>query len=188
MGRNKYIYGLADHALVVRFTTEEGGTWAGAIERLKANGDGVPVPVFVGVEGNPTEGWERLRALGAWPFPAEAFEREGVEALRAPARVIETTPPEVRPTAPATGAPAPTTCYEACLPLILPHLRDEPGTRKLPAIARDLVVTTRQLEEWLKRAVEDGRVVRKKKGRGMVYALPALNGPSSGLFSGEDAA
>ena len=29
MGRNKIIYGLADHAVVVQFTVEKGGTWEG---------------------------------------------------------------------------------------------------------------------------------------------------------------
>ncbi len=36
MARNKYIYCLADAAIVVSCTREKGGTWAGAIEDLKA--------------------------------------------------------------------------------------------------------------------------------------------------------
>ena len=50
MGRNKLIYGLAEFAVVVSSDHQTGGTWAGAVEALKANwcpvlvrdGDGVP--------------------------------------------------------------------------------------------------------------------------------------------------
>lgn len=35
MGRNKYIYALADYALVVSSTFNQGGTWAGATEALE---------------------------------------------------------------------------------------------------------------------------------------------------------
>lgn len=50
MGRNKLIYGLAEFAVVVSSDHQTGGTWAGAVEALKANwcpvlardGEGVP--------------------------------------------------------------------------------------------------------------------------------------------------
>lgn len=51
MGRNKYIYCLADHALVVRSDKGKGGTWAGATENLKKEW----VPLFIKaseVDGN----------------------------------------------------------------------------------------------------------------------------------------
>ena len=43
MGRNRLIYTLADHAIVVASDVEKGGTWAGATEALKAEW----LPVFV---------------------------------------------------------------------------------------------------------------------------------------------
>src|SRR5206468_1140399 len=43
MGRNKIIYGLADFAVVVSSDYQTGGTWAGAVEALKAGW----CPVFV---------------------------------------------------------------------------------------------------------------------------------------------
>jgi predicted Rossmann fold nucleotide-binding protein DprA/Smf involved in DNA uptake len=43
MGRNKIIYGLADFAIIVSSDYQQGGTWAGAIEALKAGW----CPVFV---------------------------------------------------------------------------------------------------------------------------------------------
>ncbi len=43
MQRNRYIYALADYALVVQSDFEKGGTWAGAVENLKEGW----VPLFV---------------------------------------------------------------------------------------------------------------------------------------------
>jgi predicted Rossmann fold nucleotide-binding protein DprA/Smf involved in DNA uptake len=43
MGRNRLIYALADYAIVVASDAEQGGTWAGATEALKAGW----VPLFV---------------------------------------------------------------------------------------------------------------------------------------------
>lgn len=43
MGRNKVIYGLADFAVIVSSDYQQGGTWAGAVEALKAGW----CPVFV---------------------------------------------------------------------------------------------------------------------------------------------
>ena len=36
MARNRYIYCLADTAIVISSTADKGGTWTGAIENLKA--------------------------------------------------------------------------------------------------------------------------------------------------------
>jgi len=66
MGRNKLIYGLAEFAVVVSSDHQTGGTWAGAVEALKANwcpvlvrdGDGVP-------KGN-----KELVKLGATALPS----------------------------------------------------------------------------------------------------------------------
>lgn len=53
MSRNRYIYCLADAAIVISSTTDKGGTWNGAIEDLKASW--VPLwvkPSTVGNSGN----------------------------------------------------------------------------------------------------------------------------------------
>lgn len=73
MGRNKIVYGLATWALVVAATVEKGGTWAGAIETLKAGW----TTLFVRTgEGTP-EGNRALRQKGASPFPSELDEESG---------------------------------------------------------------------------------------------------------------
>jgi len=66
MGRNKYIYALADYALVVSSAYEKGGTWAGAKEALLKMND---VPVFVRMEDAVPEGNRELIKQGAKPFP-----------------------------------------------------------------------------------------------------------------------
>jgi predicted Rossmann fold nucleotide-binding protein DprA/Smf involved in DNA uptake len=72
MGRNKYIYGLADYGLVISSTVEKGGTWAGAVEILRKCPD---LPVFVRIEGDLPEGNQELIKKGARPFPESPWNR-----------------------------------------------------------------------------------------------------------------
>lgn len=65
MGRNRLIYCLADHAIVVASDAETGGTWAGATETLK-NGW---CPVFVLEHRQMPEGNKLLLQRGALAFP-----------------------------------------------------------------------------------------------------------------------
>lgn len=65
MGRNKLIYTLADHAIVVASDAEQGGTWAGATEALKAQW----LPVFVLEHSNMPLGNQALLEKGANPLP-----------------------------------------------------------------------------------------------------------------------
>jgi len=65
MGRNKVIYGLADYAVVVSSEYQTGGTWAGAVEALKAGS----CPVFVRETPSGPKGNRELVKLGAHPLP-----------------------------------------------------------------------------------------------------------------------
>ncbi len=67
MQRNKSIYGLARYALVVASGQESGGTWAGAVEDLKAGW----VPLFVRTGPAVPPGNMDLLARGALEFPDE---------------------------------------------------------------------------------------------------------------------
>lgn len=71
MGRNKLIYCLADHGVVVASDAETGGTWAGAVEALKAGW----TPVFVGEYSGAPDGNKRLISKGGIPIP-HPFEGE----------------------------------------------------------------------------------------------------------------
>jgi predicted Rossmann fold nucleotide-binding protein DprA/Smf involved in DNA uptake len=68
MGRNKYIYALANYALVVNSTVGKGGTWAGATEALSKFKD---IPVFVKLDN--TSGNQELCKKGAKAFPPEPW-------------------------------------------------------------------------------------------------------------------
>lgn len=63
MGRNRYIYTLADQALVIDSALESGGTWAGAVENLKHGW----VPLYVRTPGE-SAGNAALVAKGGLPF------------------------------------------------------------------------------------------------------------------------
>lgn len=67
MGRNKLIYGLAEFAVVVSSDHQTGGTWAGAVEALKAGW----CPVLVRDGGDVPRGNKELLKLGATPLSAD---------------------------------------------------------------------------------------------------------------------
>ncbi len=64
MGRNKVIYGLATFAVVVNSDYQTGGTWAGAVEALKASW----CPTFVRDAADVGKGNRELIKLGAAPL------------------------------------------------------------------------------------------------------------------------
>lgn len=65
MGRNRLIYTLADHAIVVASDAETGGTWAGATEALKHGW----VPIFALEHEAMPDGNKLLLQKGALAFP-----------------------------------------------------------------------------------------------------------------------
>lgn len=198
MGRNKDIYALADYALVVRFKTGEGGSWTGAVEQLGRNKSAPPgVPVFVRAAQNPENGLQELQNRGASVFPEGDFWQCPISDI-----LISSTLPlspfieaacsqsvsgsEVStPALPPTSTDSETeTCYHRCLPLLLENFQQEISSKQLPDIAKRLQLLPKQLDDWLKRAVEEGRLAkRKKKGR-IVYAIPCA-GAEPTLFDGD---
>jgi predicted Rossmann fold nucleotide-binding protein DprA/Smf involved in DNA uptake len=65
MGRNKLIYGMADYGVVVSSDYQTGGTWAGAVETLKAKW----CPVFARTAESVPKGNTELLKLGAHALP-----------------------------------------------------------------------------------------------------------------------
>jgi predicted Rossmann fold nucleotide-binding protein DprA/Smf involved in DNA uptake len=80
MGRNKYIYALADFAVVVSSDFQEGGTWAGADEELRRESGR---PVFVRTGAGVPKGNTELLRKGAKPFPVDALTAGLKDALNA---------------------------------------------------------------------------------------------------------
>ena len=70
MGRNKVIYGLAEFAIVVSSDFQTGGTWAGAVEALKAGW----CPVFARHGSDIPKGNRELIKLGAAQMEESEFK------------------------------------------------------------------------------------------------------------------
>jgi len=178
MGRNKFIYALADYGLVISADHKKGGTWAGATEELKRK----PArPVFVRTTGSVPTGNRNLLELGAVPFPdltqdvdpattlhnalkaqpeqsvvdLFSYARNGRKAsalVREKSVVAEQEKPET----PATQEPSePATIYDAVLPVIMAALVKP---MSIDELAKRLNVAKGQLQGWLKQAVSAKKV------------------------------
>lgn len=91
MGRNKYIYALADYGLVISTSYNKGGTWSGAVEELRKEGG---IPIFVRIEGNVPEGNRQIVKKGARTFPETPWNRP-LEKLLASAATGPTEPTQL---------------------------------------------------------------------------------------------
>ena len=182
MERNKLIYALADAALVVASSDEEGGTWSGAVEALKRG----QIPIYVKASGEIPAGNRKLIQSGAQEFPREPWSHlhqlfenslptrlfgdgspshpstsSGVSAL-------EQSPPESpkpAPTRPTLELAAvqdrnESDVYNDVIEGMLAVLR-EPVDED--SIAERLNVLPTQARAWLKRAVQEGKVQKLKK-------------------------
>jgi hypothetical protein len=49
------------------------------------------------------------------------------------------------------------------------------GTKHLPEIAQRLQLLPKQLEEWIRRAIGEGKLTRKKKNRRIVYVASSTD-------------
>lgn len=186
MGRNKYIYSLAEFALAVCSDYKKGGTWAGAEEELRRPN---AVPVYVRITPGAPKGNLELIKLGAREFPERAMVESPVKVLtRLPAAPVVTHKPEDDPALPlfkyvpepshanalmvhdadshdAAPPPAPSSgnaadrLYQAVLPVILDALSEGKSCDQLAA---ELNVRKVQLEDWLKLAIKDGKVKKKQ--------------------------
>lgn len=199
MARNRYIYALADVAVVVDSDEGEGGTWAGAIEDIRHEW----TPIYV---RNPGEkpGNRALIAKGARRFSYSFESRESIKEYLAPNDPVAT--PVTLDLAPAVVPvefvePVTAESVEITKPLVaLPQSTDQPEPLKvenepvgedslcmLQAFIERLSVvlgTTSKTEEeirvalgleksqvkaWLATAVSNGQVEKLKKP--VAYAL-----------------
>ncbi len=161
MGRNKSIYALAGQALVVSTAYQQGGTWAGATEALKAMPE---VPVWVCVEGDVPPGNRELIVAGARPFPPSPWNQALRELLAAvPDDRPSDTMVTAAPTAPEPLESLQPNCqdvYTAVLPLLLRALQEPQDARSL---AQCLDVRLGQVQDWLNRALQEGKIQKNQK-------------------------
>ncbi len=174
MGRNKYVYALADLGLVVSTSSGKGGTWEGAVEALKKQ------YVYVRMTGNVPAGNGQLLELNALAFPEPPWDDLAQVVLGAhtkplspeivqsnmdfEAGVSVEPPVEVLSvTSPLTNIPQDNpvaTVFDAVLPLMLEHLKQP---RDVKSLASSLDVRADQVKDWINIAVEKGQITKQGK-------------------------
>ena len=179
MRRNKVIYALADAALVVNSDINKGGTWAGAKEQL---GKLHLVPVYVRSTGEGSKGLDALRNMGAmpWPNPVDTDDLDAVFQPDTPTTPNDPTQsdlpfdvgqksmkPELQPSVTLESqtadnpTPGPGEELYQMMRSLVTRLLMEP--KKAVEVARELEVTQRQAEEWLKRLVAEGVLAKRSR-------------------------
>ncbi|HEX7331810.1 MAG TPA: DNA-processing protein DprA [Pyrinomonadaceae bacterium] len=173
MQRNKFIYALADAALVVKADYGKGGTWAGAVEQL----DKLRlVPVYLLPTAQQDAALEALGKKGALTWPNPTTPEEFSEALAARISSSDTEQllfsagngnqpddtPELSDTSSQTHTVSlpPDEQLFSTVRMLLEQL-DTPKTDQ--EIANELKVTKGQARDWIKRLVKEG-VLEKLSG------------------------
>ena len=164
MARNAHIYCLADAAVVVGSEAGKGGTWSGAEENLKHGW----VPLWVKPDDTPGSGNPELVRRGAkWlpdaPFPlsqlAEGARPGGQDRLP-----LEPAIPSLREK-PEPYAPAPEDggLYALFLARMTELTAEKPVG--IQGIVECLPLQRPQVEDWLQRALDEGRVEKTRRGQ-----------------------
>ncbi len=154
MGRNTYIYALAERAIVVSSAEGTGGTWAGAT-RYRKN---VWARLYVRKGPEVPPGNERLIREGGIGLDLDEIPKgtsfgEWLERLA----------PEIEEPEPAV-ADDPQAVFLERLPDLLPT------TRKVILEAFELPKS--HCGKYLTQAVKDGRVVKHQEGHSVLYKVP----------------
>lgn len=188
MARNKYIYCLADAAIVIAADREQGGTWHGAVENLKHGW----TPLWVKPHPDPASGNAELTRRGGRELPAEScdlatlFVREATPVVeRSLPLVAEPAPPALKLSETSTSAVDAMLDNLGFYQLFLRRLRML--TAKMPATDQELLtrldIGKPQLRDWLKRAMEEGQVT--KLGKPARYQWRSAQPGQNSFFANE---
>ena len=171
MARNRYIYCLADAAVVVASARGSGGTWHGACENAKEGW----VPLWVRPTRDPDSGNDDLvEQKGARWLPdrldslATLFETPDAapgpvpeEIFGEPQSPYAPIPDSIAVAGQEPGAPAipdHLTFYDLFLAKLAAATAEEPLSED--AVAERLDIAKRQAKEWLARGVAEGKAER----------------------------
>ena len=164
MERNKYIYCLADAAVVACSKPRQGGTWNGAIEALRAQW----VPVWLRSDRTGDSGNAELAHRGGRWLP-DRLERLdmllGADRVSGVSRVPESEPVDGAGVSDAvpegTDAEPAATLYREFLKS-LPRLSGNGGVSR-KEIADQLELTRSQVDAWIRRGVDEGQIIKRGK-------------------------
>lgn len=179
MARNKYVYTLSNWAVVVNSDYQKGGTWAGAQENLKAGW----VPLLVRQDKDIPEGNQALLKQGAIALDEKRLQE--MSDLRQQLSPLTEIPPlQVAETKPTDYHPIEQEMEEIVekveeisesievipdsmidlFEVVLPYLERQLITEKTESeLAEGFKLHSKQLNIWLERAVEMGRIKKLKK-------------------------
>lgn len=157
MARNRYIYCLADAAVVVASAHGSGGTWNGACENAKAGW----VPLWVRRTSDPDSGNVHLADRGArWlaePLKSVAELFGGRDTASAPA--LDGVSEEARSwEAPSPAIPDDLEFFDLFLARLTTITAEEALSEA--RISERLNVAKIQVKEWIKRGVDEDRIER----------------------------
>lgn len=178
MARNKYIYCLADAAVVIAADRERGGTWNGAVENLKHGW----TSLWVKLHPDPSSGNGELIRRGGRELPERlsdlatlAVGEKAVASIPDRASAVARPPDLIAEPVRSTPEPCESSMSTAeaagaalgdlgFYQLFLHRLQSL--TVKAPVTDQDLLVCLDigkpQLRDWLKRATEEGQVQKLK--------------------------
>jgi DNA processing protein len=167
MQRNKYIYALAKHAIVVASETK-GGTWSGATEQLNKLKF---CPIMVNVSVRPSSGNKKLIKMGASPlvldfsenFSQQLSTAESASASPGQAELFAITSQDETGSTPLSVTPEVTIempqeqIEQAVFPILRSLLLKEKTSTELVELTK---LKKGQLDDWLRKMCEQG-IIRK---------------------------
>jgi predicted Rossmann fold nucleotide-binding protein DprA/Smf involved in DNA uptake len=175
MGRNRYVYCLADMAVVVASDRERGGTWAGAVENLKHRW----VPLWVAPDDAPDSGLPMLVERGARvladgdhpSLPRSAAPEAGLVVRESPVAGSEE----------AASQAALPPLYDSFLQHLYLLTSNIPADAK--SVADQLGLVDGQARAWIRRALKEGLIA--SSGRPARYRWTGSTVEQSSLFPTE---
>ena len=173
MGRNRLIYALASWAAVVSSSVDSGGTWAGALENLRAGW----VPLFVRTGENAPSGNRELIRRGGIPLES-AQVTDGLRSWIEQHDIVRTRDADlalVREGSPTYGTPSnrvESADVADVFPLVWPSIAAYlSAPRSETEVADALNLEPAQANAWLARAVREGLAVQTTEP--VKYRTPA---------------
>lgn len=159
MARNRLIHALGRFAVIVSSGDGEGGTWAGAVQNLKSQWS----PVLIRIEDKAPAGNLALVKAGGIPLPREALAASEDIGAWARSQARSSVPlPEAAPASEPRHAgkqlqlqPDEGDVFELVWTRIV---ETAPRARSVQELARHLGLREAQLQEWLTRAEDLGRL------------------------------